>query len=565
MNDGEHEFRVRLGRLRDGGGRAHGRAGVFVVQVLRAAVRAGHRGRGFRTRRGTAIRGRGAAMAVGLRSPSRRVVIQARVVRRSRAAPLKAHLSYLKREGVDRDGGGGRMFDAVGEADERAFARRCDGDRHHFRFMVSPEDAGQLQDLRRTTRDLMAHAGRDLGVRLDWVAVEHWNTAHPHVHVLVRGRDPDGADLVISRDYISRGLRARAEALVSLELGPRSAREIAADLQGQVAAERWTGLDRLLAALAVDGLVDLRPGAGAPDRDLHPLVIGRARWLERLGLAEPEGSGRWRLSGEGELRLRELALSRDIVKTLHRALGEGRALADLAPFGEGGEAPVVGRLVARGLADEQAGTAYVIIDALDGRAHHVRLRDLEAAGDTAIGGIVEVRPGSRGEPARLFHRSDLTLEDQVLAPGSTWLDRQLVARQPAARTEAGFGAEVAAALRVRATHLEELGLASRSAGGWRFAASLLDILRRRELTDAGERLARDTGLSFEAAPEDPSVRGVYRRRLDLASGRFAMVEDGLGFRLVPWARLLDRSLGQSVSGLMVDGRVEWDRQRDLSR
>src|SRR3546814_14569022 len=76
------------------------------------------------------------------------------------------------------------------------------------------------------TRDLATQMEADLGSRLDWVAVDHWNTDNPHVHLLVRGVADTGADLVISRDYISRGLRSRAEELVSIELGPRPENDI---------------------------------------------------------------------------------------------------------------------------------------------------------------------------------------------------------------------------------------------------------------------------------------------------------------------------------------------------
>jgi type IV secretory pathway VirD2 relaxase len=101
--------------------------------------------------------------------------------------------------------------------------RALRGDRHHFRFIVSLQDAEQLSDLRAFTRDLMAQAERDLGTTLDWIGVDHWNTDNPHVHVIVRGKGHDGRDLVIARDYISHGLCARAGHLATLELGPRSA------------------------------------------------------------------------------------------------------------------------------------------------------------------------------------------------------------------------------------------------------------------------------------------------------------------------------------------------------
>ena len=77
---------------------------------------------------------------------------------------------------------------AADAADEKAFAERCEDDRHHFRFIISPEDATEMDSLRTFTRELMSDVERDLDSRLDWVAVDHWNTDNPHVHVLVRGR-----------------------------------------------------------------------------------------------------------------------------------------------------------------------------------------------------------------------------------------------------------------------------------------------------------------------------------------------------------------------------------------
>src|SRR5690606_15944921 len=82
--------------------------------------------------------------------------------------------------------------------------------RHHFRFIVSPDDTLEMSDLKSFTRDLVGQMEKDLGTRLDWVAVDHWNTEHPHVHLIVRGVRDDGQDLVISRDYLKEGMRDRA-------------------------------------------------------------------------------------------------------------------------------------------------------------------------------------------------------------------------------------------------------------------------------------------------------------------------------------------------------------------
>jgi|SRR5271168_4451240 type IV secretory pathway VirD2 relaxase len=92
----------------------------------------------------------------------------------------------------------------------------------------------------------------DLGTSLDWVAVD-WNTDSPHIHLLVRRRADDGQDLVISRDYISKGFRGRAAERATLELGPRSEQEIRPDLESEVGAERWTSLDRSLRDISDEG------------------------------------------------------------------------------------------------------------------------------------------------------------------------------------------------------------------------------------------------------------------------------------------------------------------------
>ena len=149
----------------------------------------------------------------------RRVVVKARIVRlkvTSRAAD--AHVRYLQRDGTTRDGERGRLYGAdTDAADGKAFTERGREDRHQFRFIVAPEDGDRLSDLRSFTRDVMRQMEEDLGTRLDWVAVDHFNTGHPHSHVIVRGRDEQGKDLIIAQDYITDGVRLRAQERATLE------------------------------------------------------------------------------------------------------------------------------------------------------------------------------------------------------------------------------------------------------------------------------------------------------------------------------------------------------------
>jgi type IV secretory pathway VirD2 relaxase len=578
MTTRDDGFNPRPGRIRHGNQGAK-RPQSFAGEVMRAAKKAGHRGPAFGQSgraggRSTFGRGRRPALSLSSRSPSRRVVVMARVVRhrggRLRSAPLSKHVAYLKRDGVTRNGADARMFDPTSDdADTKAFVERCEEDRHHFRFTVSPEDASQMADLRAFTRELMADAERDLGAKLDWMAVDHWNTDNPHIHVLVRGRADDNKDLVISRDYISSGLRGRAAERVTLELGPRSELEIRAGLEKEVDAERWTSLDRSLRAISDEGggVIDLRPVSGGEDPELRQLMIARAAKLERLGLAEQIGPAQWILKPGIEPALRDLGIRGDIIKTMHRALSAADRQPDVAGFalhGDEGSEQVLGRLVESGLHDELKGAAYAIIEGIDGRTHHLVFSDLEVTGDAKPGGIVETRAYDDAvghKRLSLATRSDLTIEAQVSALGATWIDRQLLAKE-SALGGGGFGAEVHEAMARRIDHLVDQGLARRQGQKVIFARDLLNTLRRRELDEVTARLSTETGLAHRPSADGEHLSGVYRQRVTLASGRFALIDDGLGFQLVPWRPALEQMLGRQVSGtLTCGGGMDWGFQR----
>ncbi|RAZ88863.1 type VI secretion protein [Mesorhizobium hawassense] len=575
---GEDDLRIRPGRIRSSGAQ---RARPFIAQALAAAQKAGARisrtGRISPGNRSTFGRGRTASVRANrlLTSRSRTVIIKTRLVRHhARAAPLAAHLSYLRREGVTRDGEKASLFGPeIDAVDNGAFAARCGDDRHHFRFIVSPEDAVDMADLKSFARDLMGQMEKDLGTKLDWAGVDHWNTDNPHLHIILRGHTDDGQDLVISRDYIKEGMRARAADLVSQELGPRSDLDIRRNLQRQVEAERWTQLDRQIVRDGRErGVIGLATAANAPADEYHVLKVGRLRKLETLGLAEQVGPGQWMIDDKAEATLRELGDRGDIIKRMHRALTEQgieRGSANYVLAAERLDTPIVGRLVDRGLDDELKGSAYAVVDGTDGRTHHIKLSDLDAAGDSAPGSIVELRKfhDAQGHPrAAIAVRSDFDIDRQVTATGATWLDRQNIAREPIALSEGGFGAEVRQAMQRRAEHLVEQGLGERHGQRTTFTRNLVDTLRRRELETLGEKLSAETGQLFNRACGGESVAGSYRQRFTLASGRFAMIDDGLGFKLVPWTPSLEKHLGRHVSGVARnDDGIDWSfgRKRGL--
>jgi type IV secretory pathway VirD2 relaxase len=294
-----------------------------------------------------------------------------------------------------------RTFDRT---DGKALAERSAGD---LRFIVAPGDSAELSGLKLFVRDLMRQMERDLGTKLDWVAADHFNTGHPHTHLVVRGKDDSGNDLVIARDYIARGLRARAADLITRELGPETEIEAARKLHQEITAERFTRLDRAILRDATDGHLELAAGP-AKDPAWQATRMGRLRTLERMGLAEENAPGHWQIDTELETKLRRMAERGDIIKTMHRelaAVGISRAASSYTIFNpeQGEDQHLVGRVVGEGFSDELSERRYVVIDGIDGRTHYAEIGGLSSTEEPPIrGSIVELK-SRRLEPRDLDH------------------------------------------------------------------------------------------------------------------------------------------------------------------
>lgn len=409
-DDTEDIFKPKLGRIRSLGGK---RTKTYLNRVLNQVSAAGKSGFGTRRapgqfsgnrigRGGSAMRQRRAGHRFG--PASRRVVTKTRIVKlKGGVAAARAHLNYIQRDGVAKENEPGRLYDATNEdVDGKAFPERSEGDRHQFRFIVSPEDATELEDLKPFVRDLMSRMEEDLGTKLDWVAADHFNTEHPHTHIVLRGKDELGKDLVIARDYIAHGMRERARELVTIELGPQTEQEVQQKLSAQVDQDRFTDLDRQLVRDATDNLVDLQT---APQderaRFRHAMQLGRLRTLAKRGLAEEATPGQWRLSERLEETLRRAGERGDIIKTMRRGLRNAGLDAGASEYAvydpsDPRTPTIIGRIVDRGLHDELNDGHYVMIDGADGRVHYVVLNPKQDMEDLPMGAVVEVRPAAAG-------------------------------------------------------------------------------------------------------------------------------------------------------------------------
>ncbi|MCA6121233.1 relaxase/mobilization nuclease and DUF3363 domain-containing protein [Bradyrhizobium sp. WSM 1704] len=399
MRENDDEFDVKLGRI---GNRKAGRAASYLRRVRQEASKAGASARAGSSFTGGRI-GRGQAQGAvlagrGRSKGQRRVVIKARIVRIKSGdlGAVRAHLRYVQRDGVTREGEPGELYDASSDrADGKSFTERSAGDRHQFRFIVAPEDSAELADLKPFVRDLMGQMEQDLGTRLDWVAADHFNTGHPHTHIVLRGNDGNGHDLVIARDYIAHGFRARAAELITRELGPETEIEVARKLQQEITAERFTRLDRSILRDAPNGVLELGALSGR-EPAWQTARIGRLRTLERTGLAEESEPGRWRIDAELEAKLRRMGERGDIIKTMHRELaaaGVARASGNYAIFdSEQTENRIVGRVIGEGFSDELSERRYVVIDGIDGRSHYAEIGILAVNEEPPMrNSIVELR------------------------------------------------------------------------------------------------------------------------------------------------------------------------------
>lgn len=646
-------------RIRPSAPKSRGKG--FVSKVLKqvgkaggkSAVRrpalAGGKGQHAGQRPGSRLgRGHTAARFAGasLTPFSRRVTIKTLLVNQRQASPrsLAKHLRYIERDGAGRDGEPGRAYGPqADEADLGAFKERCQDDRHHFRFIVAPEDGAELDDLRTYTRHLMGSMEADLGTRLDWVAVDHWNTDNPHTHIVLRGRDDTGKDLIIAGDYIAHGFRHRAAELATEWLGPRTELEIQQALLREVEQGRWTSLDRTLKREAGnDGQIHVERLNELRLQRQRLLLIGRLQRLQRMGLADEIRAGTWVIHADTEKTLRAQGERGDIIRTMQRAMsGQTRELAVFEP-GEVGRT-IIGRVAAKGLADELYDRGYLVVDGIDGKAHYVALNARNELANYPTGAVVEVRGSaelraadkniaalaSDGiyrtdhhlaiEQGRAKHgrdprevvaghlrrlealrragivervadglwkvphnlaergchydaqrlggvtvelKSHLPVERQTRVIGATWLDHQLIGGGKAL-CDVGFGGDARQAMQQRADFLVAQGLAERRGQSVIFACNLLATLRNQELTQTAKDIAADTGLEHRPAADGQRVVGIYRCSVMLASGRYAMLDDGIGFSLVPWKPLIEHRLGLQIAATVRGGGVSWEIGRML--
>lgn len=286
------------------------------------------------------------------------------------------------------------LFDReIDGADGKEFFALCREDRHHFRMIISPENGHEIGDFHGYVRTVMGRMERDLGTKLAWISAVHYDTDDVHAHVIIRGKNERGEDLVLGRDYIAAGIRGRAQEVATELLGERTLEQARASMEREVDALRVTSLDRFIERQAGQGgEVDVRRGFG---RDVYyeGLIRGRLRVLEKAGLAAEQAPGVYALKDGYRETLAEIGMRNNVIKKLYGRVERG--LEGLAVYSlRGADAPVVeGRVADKGPADELSDRQYIVIEDAAARLHYVALGENRRFEEIGKGSIVRVRPG----------------------------------------------------------------------------------------------------------------------------------------------------------------------------
>ncbi len=377
---------------------------------------------------------------------------------------------------------------------------------------------------------------------------------------------------MIARDYIGHGVRARAQAFMTLELGPESDLERLEKLASEVEQERFTRLDRALLTRAKDGM--LVAGSAGELAPVHQTMqAGRLKTLERLGLAEERRPGVWALDAGLETKLWQLGERADTYRMMERALkqaGIERGGPQLAVFERGRRAaPVIGKVIAVGLVDEITDRQYVIVDGADGRVHYAELGRLRLDETPARGMIVSlVSDRLEGKPRstpRLTVLSPVELERLPGYGGPTWLDRAVTAKKRISTGPIGFGAELDQALDERRRWLSDRQLAElRPSGEVVAKPQMISVLQQCERAHLAETLSRQMNAAY--MPNEPGMRvsGVYERSASTPTGKLAVIRREDTFKLAPWSATLEPMRGQIVLGSVGLQRVVDARSRARS-
>ncbi|HMO19181.1 MAG TPA: DUF3363 domain-containing protein [Oligoflexia bacterium] len=390
---GVTDFRPRLARFGNG-------SDLPALAAIKKAI-------GTKTRRSNTKGGwKGSGRIRPQRGFQQRVVVKARVVKMNNSSKakknLRAHVQYLVRSGVSKAGESPSFFNSDQTNTKKDINEQIKiwgEDKHHFRFIISPEKGHEL-DLEEYTREVIKGFENDLNEKLTWFATCHYNTDEPHIHLVVRGVGEDGNTLSISKDYIRHGLRELAQKVATKRIGERSELDLKKELSHNVTALKWTSLDSSIEKemnQSPDSCIRLYKGITYQtevSKIYKELKLQRLQFLNKHDLSREVTPGVWKLSSDAKTTLIAHAKLDKVNKLVSKHL-EGREVLSQLVLHEKAEQilePIRGEVLGVGFQDGHGNNKYVIVSGLDGRNHFIEPSRFSVANGTSIkeGQLVKV-------------------------------------------------------------------------------------------------------------------------------------------------------------------------------
>jgi hypothetical protein len=293
----------------------------------------------------------------------------------------RAHGRYIERDSATQRLEAGRGFSAASDAVDVGVTLegwQAAGDPRVFKVILSPE-FGERVDMKALARELATQMEIDLQKKLEWCAVEHFNTEHPHVHMALRGVS-GGEPLRIKPAYIKSGIREAAENLCTVQLGHRTEMDAMEAERREVTAQRFTSLDLIICrsiSTATPGekffqFAPATAAASAPScaraRLVH--VAERLAHLQKMGLAEPMDDGNWQVRRNlpTVLRAMQRAQDRQWVLQANGALISDERLP-MVVTNLRNQPALEGRVLTHG--EEDSGRQYMLLEGTDAQVHFI--------------------------------------------------------------------------------------------------------------------------------------------------------------------------------------------------
>jgi hypothetical protein len=338
---------------------------------------------------------------------------------------LRAHLSYINREGAGKDG---KRPETLGNATRDDITAAAVEKTRHFRMVISPENPQEFP-LQLLARKLVQRIEYDTGYSLSWIAAIHENTEHKHLHLVIAGEDAHGQEVKFSRNYISERIREHARDILTEALGDRELPSKEEQLRRQVRANRVTSLDELIQSAGTkNGNVSAASLRAVTTPEKANAALARLQYFQQVGLAKRDGLN-YTLSSEWKESLavaRRFASYFDAAKKLKYT-----PPSLLRLYSSQRDGRIVGRISAIGVIDELSTNNYLLIETIHGQAFYVPLfhrlhavsvgdtivlKERSAAGENPGGSEIEAKPKAttQVESMRLIDISFARLSEERL-------------------------------------------------------------------------------------------------------------------------------------------------------